>query len=51
MTNDTRFLLLQIAGFLTLVSKGLIPEPLARKEASELLDKIGDAVAEKDAAS
>lgn len=45
MDEKTKALLIQIAGFLTLIASGVIAAPEhAMREAKELLDKIGDAV-------
>lgn len=43
--DEVRNLLPQLAGFLTLIAKGIIPAPShIQKEARELLVKIGDVV-------
>lgn len=44
MSDETRKLLIEIAGFLRLVRDGLVPEEQARRESAALIDKIGDSI-------
>lgn len=44
MDEQTRSLLLQVAGYLRLVEKGIA----VRREATDLIEKIGRAIAESD---
>lgn len=46
MDEKTRSVLIQTAGFLTMLARGIIAAPAhVQKEASELLDKIGELIA------
>lgn len=46
MDEKTEQLLLSIAGFLNLITNGMVPVPAhAKTEATELLEKIGEAIA------
>ncbi len=40
MSEETRSVLLQVAGYLTMIARGITPHP-SQKEAEELLDRIG----------
>lgn len=42
MDEQTKTLLIEIAGFLTCVREGILPAAHVQKEANELLDKIGE---------
>ena len=41
MNEQTKSVLLQVAGYLTLIAKGITPHP-SKTEAEELLNKIGE---------